>query len=303
MTNRVDLRVTCRLVLVLVLSPFLPGIAQAADCSARLSLPWETAGPGYSGDAIVRGPDCANAVVLFLARRPGGEPKFDEAPDKVLPGNAPIALEIVPVANVPALAKASDKAEMTKALPAALGAWLRAQAMPQKPTNRAELIAAGPTKGDCRVSDTLPWTAAGRGYAIDVFSDGTDCLNAATALVIRAPDGRPLYSAATPGFIVDIYHADLNTRADMKKALSSIETMTEDTTAKLPEWPEGLTDREITQGDFTTSIVGSFDRTSWNALREARRPMLAVDPGIESTSLVVLMSEGRVIEVGRSRQN
>ncbi|WP_428684197.1 hypothetical protein [Reyranella sp.] len=268
-----------------------------------MSLPWETAGPGYSGDAVVRGPSCANAVVLFVARRPGGEPKFDEAPDKVMPGNAPIALEIVPVANVPALAKAGDEAAMTKALPAALGAWLRAQAMPQKPTNRAALIAAGPTKGDCSLSDTLPWTAAGRGYLIDVFSDGTDCTNAATALVIRAPDGRPLYSAATPGFIVEIYHSDVRTRADMKKALGGIETMTGETTGKLPEWPEGLAEREITKGDFTTIVAEPFDRTSWNALRDAERPMLAVDPGIESTSLVVLMTDGRVVEVGRSRQN
>ena len=282
---------------------FSPGIAQAAECSTKVNLPWETAGPGYSGDALVRGPSCADAVVLFVARRPGGEPKFDEAPDTVLPGNAPIALEITPVANVPVLANAGDAAAMTKALPAALGAWLRAQAMPRKPTNRAALIAAGPTKGDCSVSDTLPWTAAGRGYVIDVFSDGTDCLNAATALVIRAPDGRPLYSAATPGFIVEIYHSALRTRADMKKALAGIETMTEDTTGRLPEWPDGLTEREITQGDFTTTVAEPFDRTSWNALREAQRPMLAVDPGIESVSLVVLMPDGRVVEVGRSRQN
>ena len=153
------------------------------------------------------------------------------------------------------------------------------------------------------MSDTLPWTAAGRGYLIDVFSDGTDCTNAATALVIRAPDGRPLYSAATPGFIVQIYQSALETRADMKRALTGIETMTQDTTAKLPEWPEGLTDREITRGDFTTTVAEPFDRTSWNALRQLERPMLAVDPGIESVSLVVLIPDGRVVEIGRSRQN
>jgi len=280
-----------------------PGIAHAADCDVRISLPWEAAGPGYSDDALVRGPSCANAIVLFVARRPGGEPKFDDAPDKVLPGNAPVAMEIKAVAEIPALARAADAAAMTTALPNGLREWLRAQAVPQKPTNRAALIAAGPTKGDCSVSDTLPWTAAGRGYLIDVFSDGTDCYNAATALVIRAPDGRPLYSAATPGFIVDIYHSDLKTRADMKKALAGIETMTEDTTEKLPEWPEGQTEREITRGDFTTTVAEPFDRTSWNALREAKRPMLPVDYGIESAAFVVLMPDGRVVEVGRNRQN
>lgn len=281
----------------------LPGIAHAADCDVRISLPWEAAGPGYSGDALVRGPSCANAIVLFVARRPGGEPKFDDEPDKVLPGNAPVDMEIKAVAEIPALARAADAAAMTTALPNGLREWLRAQAVPQKPTNRAALIAAGPTKGDCSVSDTLPWTAAGRGYLIDVFSDGTDCYNAATALVIRAPDGRPLYSAATPGFIVDIYHSDLKTRADMKKALAGIETMTEDTTEKLPEWPEGQTEREITRGDFTTTVAEPFDRTSWNALREAKRPMLPVDYGIESAAFVVLMPDGRVVEVGRNRQN
>ncbi len=281
----------------------LPGIAHAADCDVRISLPWEAAGPGYSGDALVRGSSCANAVVLFVARRPGGEPKFDDEPDKVLPGNAPVVMEIKAVADVPALAKAGDAAAMISALPIGHAEWLRAQAVPQKPNNRAALIAVGPTKGDCSVSDTLPWTAAGRGYLIDVFSDGTDCYNAATALVIRAPDGRPLYSAATPGFIVDIYHSDLKTRADMKKALAGIETTTEDTTGKLPEWPEGQTEREITRGDFTTTVAEPFNRSSWNALREAKRPMLPVDYGIESAAFVVLMPDGRVVEVGRNRQN
>lgn len=281
----------------------VPSVAQAADCNARVRLPWEAAGPGYSGDAIVRGADCANAVVLFVARRPGGELRFDDEPDKIVPGNAPIAMEIKPVAEVPALAKAGDAAAMTAALSAGLGAWLRAQAMPQKPANRAALIAAGPTTGDCSVSDTLPWTAAGRGYLIDVFSDGTDCLNAATALVIRGPDGRPIYSAATPGFIVEIYHDVLKTRADMKKALAGIETMTEDTTEKLPEWPDGQVEREITRGDFTTRVAEPFDRSSWNALREAKRPMLPVDYGIESVAFAVLMPDGRVVEVGRNQQN
>lgn len=279
------------------------GIVQAADCDARVSLPWEAAGPGYSGDAIVRGPNCANAVVLFVGRRPGGELRFDDEPDKVVPGNAPIVMKIMPTAEAPSLAKASDGAAMTAALPAGLAEWLRAQAMPQKPTNRAALIAAGPTKGDCSVSDTLPWAAAGRGYLIEVFSDGTDCLNAVTSLVIRAPGGRPLYSAATPGFVVEIYHGELKTRADMKKALTRIETMTEDTTGKLPEWPEGQTEREITRGDFTTTAAERFDRTSWNALRDAKRPMLPVDYGIESVAFAVLMPDGRVVEVGRTRQN
>lgn len=280
-----------------------PGLAQAADCDARVSLPWEAAGPGYSGDAIVHGPACENAIVLFVARRPGGELKFDDEPDKVVPGNAPVAMEIKPVAEVPALAGAGDAAAMTVALQAWLTERPRAQEVPQKPDNLAALIAAGPTKGNCTVSDTLPWTAAGRGYLIDVFSDGTDCTNAATALVIRAPDGRPLYSAATPGFIVEIYHADFRTRADMKKALAGIEAMTDDTTEGLPEWPEGQTEREITRGDFTTVVAEPFDRASWNALRDAKRPMLPVDYGVESAAFIVLMPDGRVVEVGRNRQN
>lgn len=279
------------------------GVAQASGCDARISLPWEAAGPGYSGDAIVRGAKCVNAVVLFVARRPGGELKMDDDPDKIVPGNAPIAMEIKPVAEVPALAVARDAATMTAAMRPWLVEKLRDQAMPPRLHNRAALLAAGPTTGNCSVSDTLPWTAAGRGYLIDVFSDGTDCLNAATALVIRGPDGRPLYSAATPGFIVEIYHADLKTRTDMKKALAGVETMTEATTEKLPEWPEGQTERAITRGDFTTTVAEPFDRTSWNALRDARRPLLPVDYGIESAAFVVLMPDGQVVEVGRSHQN
>lgn len=281
---------------------FFAGVAHAAECDARASIPWEAAGPGYFGDAVVRGPSCDNAVVLFVARRPGGEPKLDDEPDKVLPGNAPVAIEIGPVASIPALAGAGDATTMTVALRTWLRERLKVLELPRKPANLAALIAAGPTNGDCSVSDMLPWTAAGPGYVIDVFSDGTDCTNAATALVIRAPDGRPLYSAATPGSILEVYHS-FRTRADMKKALAGIEMLTEGTTGRLPEWPDGQIEREITHGDFTTTVAESFDRTSWNALRAAERPMLPVDPGIESVSFVVLMPDGQVVEVGRSQQN
>lgn len=278
----------------------LPDIAHAADCNARASIPWEKAGPGYFADAIVRGPSCANAVVLFVTRRPGGMPNwFRDEPDKVVPGNAPAAMEIKTVAGIPSLAKAGDAKAMTAALQAWLVERLRTQEAPKRPDKLAELIAAGPTRGNCSASETVPWAAAGPGYLIDVFSDGTDCYNAATALVIRAPDGRPLHSNATPGFIIEIYHSDLKTRADMAKALATVATTANGTTDFLPEWPEGQTGREIKRGDFTTTVAKSFDRTSWNALRAAKRPMLPVDFGIESATFVVLMPDGRVVEVAR----
>ena len=282
----------------------LPGVGHAADCDARVSLPWKQAGPGYSGEAIVRGPSCANAVVLFVTRRPGGMPNwFREEPDKVVPGNAPLAMEIKPVAGIPALARARDAAAMSTALQAWLAERLRTQEVPKRPDKLAALIAAGPTRGNCSASKTLPWTEAGPGYLIDVFSDGTDCYNAATALVVRAPDGRPLYSNATPGFIVEIYHSDLKTRTDMAKALATLATTPDGTTDFLPEWPEGETGREIKRGDFTTTVAKSFDRISWNALRKAKRPMLAVNYGIESAAFVVLMPDGSVVEVARYHQS
>lgn len=280
------------------------GTAYAADCNARISIPWEKAGPGYFADAIVRGPSCANAVVLFVARRPGGEPHwYRDPPDKVVAGNAPVALEIKPVAGIPALAKVADAAAMTKALQGWLVQRLLDQEVPKPPANLAALVAAGRTKGDCATSASLPWTAAGRGYRVDVFSDGSDCYNAATALVIRAPDGRPLYSTATPGYIVEIYSSDLATKADMAKALGNVRAMLEGTTESLPEWPADQRGREIKRGDFTTVVVEPFDRTSWNALRAAKRPMLPINFGIESSSLAVLMPDGRIVLVGRHQQS
>lgn len=280
------------------------GTAHAADCNTRLTIPWEKAGPGYFADAVVRGPNCANAVVLFVARRPGGEPHwYRDPPDKVVPGNSPVALEIKPVAGIPALAKVADAAAMTTALQGWLVQRLREQEVPKPPANLAALVAAGRTKGDCATSANLPWTAAGRGYRVDVFSDGSDCYNAATAVVIRAPDGRPLYSTATPGYIVETYSNELATKADMAKALGNVRAMLEGTTESLAEWPADLPGREIKLGDFTTVVAEPFDRASWNALRAAKRPMLPVDFGIESASLAVLMPDGRIVIVGRHQQS
>lgn len=279
-----------------------PGHAQAEGCNVRTRVPWAAGGEGFFAEAIVSGPSCAHAVVLFLARRPGGMPAEPRNGWPVLPGSAIELADIGPVADVPALASARDTAAMTAALPAWLVERVRTL-VPAKRDNLAARRAAGETRGDCGARVTMPWPQAGAGYVIEVFADGTDCNNAAFALVVRAPDGKPLFSLAMSAFLYNAYHLfkPVTTSDEMKAALRQWVQVRGETTGRLPEWPAGKAEGEIVSGgpnalSYMIDTGKQFDRDSWNALRAAKRPSFSLKVSPETGVDIVLMPDGRVIQ-------
>lgn len=121
--------------LVLAASLLVVSAAPAfADCHARASVPWAQAGPGYSADAVARGPTCSTAVVLFVVCRPGGAVPWDAEDQKALmPGNAPLWLDIRPAAAIAALAGVADAAAMGEALQRWLGTQMRSRSTADLP--------------------------------------------------------------------------------------------------------------------------------------------------------------------------
>jgi hypothetical protein len=270
---------------------------QAADCAVRASVPWEKAGPGYSAEAIVYGPTCATAVVLSVVRRPGGLEMLYDKPDRhdtVATGNAPIAIDLRPVTDISALATATGPSAMTAALRPWLIEQLRHRDGPKEPTDtKWRARGSAGLAGDCSVRVVMPWKEAGPGYTVDLFSDGADCDNAVIAVVVRAPGGRPVYVHANLANIWQIYF-QIDNKTDMAKTLADI-VKSPRTTADLAEWPAGVTERSFKPNDFRTMPADEFDRTSWNALRAAKRPALVIPEGLESSLDIVLMPDGRVI--------
>jgi hypothetical protein len=278
--------------------------AQAEGCNARARIPWTKAGEGFFAEAIVSGPSCAHAVVLFVARRPGGMPARLLSYWPVLPGNAIEIIDIGPVAGVPALAGARDAAAMTAALPQWLIERLRTQA-PSEHDDLAARQAAGETRGDCGARVTMPWPGAGAGYVVEVFADGTDCNNAAFALVVRAPDGKPLHSRAMSAFAYTVYQLPkaVTTKGEMAAALRDWIRPGNDTTETLADWPVGKTEGEIIRNTTSdTAYMINTDkrltRETWNELRAAKRPMFGFKVSPETGLDLVLMPDGRVIEAG-----
>ena len=283
--------------------------AQSEGCDAGARIPWAKAGEGFFAEAIVFGPSCAHAVVLFVARRPGGMPATDlfTGDFPVLPGSAVEDTDITPTAEVPALAGARDPAAMR----AVLGPWLTERLRDKGPRTDDKLDArraAGETRGDCGARLAWPWLMAGPGYTIEAFADGTDCLNAILALVVRSPDGKPLLGLAVPAWYFAPYYLSeaITTKDGMKEALrrwaapcngppGSCDRTTED----LPEWPAGIAEgQDIIGSERWRIYTKQLDRDSWNALRAAKRPLLEIVIGRESHAKLVLMPDGRVIQAG-----
>jgi hypothetical protein len=290
------------------LATVAPVRAQEEGCTARARLPWTAGGEGYFVEAIVSGPTCAHAVVLFLARGPGGMPPgMPSGKWPILPGNAMMKGDIGPVADIPTLASARDAVAMKAALLPWLAGRLRGLEVPKDPEDLEARRAAGETHGDCGARDTMPWPGAGPGYEVEVFSDGTDCNNAAIAMVVRAPGGRPLYSFATSSFAYTAYFTGpVATKDEMLKALrswvSARELSDRTTGERFPEWPAGIAEGEMIRpsnpGGSTLNIdTGKrFDRESWNALLLAKRPAFTFRLGEHHIFVIVQMPDGSVIE-------
>lgn len=276
---------------------------QPEGCNARARVPWTAAGDGYFAEAIVSGPSCAQAVVVFVPRRPGGLAGRLDDQRTVLPGSAPMSLDVQPTTEVPALAGVRDAAAMTAALPGWLAERLRGLDAPT-PKDREDEAArrvAGETRGDCGARVTTPWPGAGAGYAIEVFADGTDCNNALLAMVVRAPDGKPLYSYAEAAVGYTRYHsAEITTKGEMEAALRQWIRPDNETTEGLVPW---LADRA--EGEYVSSPGGTthmidtgktFTRETYNELAAAKRPMFSFRVSEHFIYDVVLMRDGRVIK-------
>ncbi len=304
-----------RLALVLALCAGLfavpaPTHAQAQGrsdgCNARARIPRTAAGEGHFVEAIVSGPMCAQAVVLYVARSPGGMPASVTGPRPVLPGRQIESVDIGPTAAVPMLAGARDAMAMTAALPGWLGERLLRQPPPSPRDDLAARLAAGETRGDCSARVVLPWPgadASGRaGYAVEVFADGTDCNNAAMAMVVRAPDGAPLYSLAmgAVGYATFFMSAAPTTPGEMAAMLRQWIDPGADTTETLITWPAGIAEGEAIRNSAGTIHMidtgGKYTRETWTELQKARRPTFGFRVNEEMAVYLVLMPDGRVIE-------
>lgn len=161
---------------------------------------------------------------------------------------------------------------------------------------------------DCQARAASAWgIAAGEVYEISAASAGPDCAKAVITLVVRGPDGTPLYATATKAQDSGQAFEGAQSRQDMQARLQDWIAPAQagfTTSADLPAWPEGATGP---QAKPVAGITGTFpfypeaeaygERFRYEALRSAKAPLFCYVQGPESFACLAAQ-DGSVFPIG-----
>jgi hypothetical protein len=158
--------------------------------------------------------------------------------------------------------------------------------------------ASGATVQGCNASAAATWQPLkGRPYRLEAFSQGPSCARAAVVLVIRAPDGRVVWTHAAAAEHLMVF-VEVKTRAQMARALREwlSQSHTFRSTADLPEWKKGA--EQPASGEFPFYVEPGIDRDMYEGIRAAKQPVFCYVQGMESMACVVLDKDGQITKVG-----
>lgn len=157
---------------------------------------------------------------------------------------------------------------------------------------------APPAASGCSASASAPWTpVAGRAFGLEAFSGGPSCTHAVVTLVVRAPDGKVLWSDAAPADRLMIF-VDVKTQEQMTRALQEwlSQSQTFKSTGDLPEWKTGA--EAPVYGEFPFYPEAGVDRETYERTRAERQPVFCYVQGMESMSCLGLSKEGTLSKIG-----
>lgn len=160
----------------------------------------------------------------------------------------------------------------------------------------------------CTANALSQWeVGASQIYQISAASAGPDCAKAVITLVVRGPEGAPLFVTALAAGDGNLAFADVKDGPDMQARLTSwIEPAQASltTTADLPLWPEGA-DGPLAKP--VEGISGTFPfvpdgetyaaRATYEALRSAKSPVFCYVQGTESYACLTAQ-DGAVFSIG-----
>jgi len=161
------------------------------------------------------------------------------------------------------------------------------------------LSAADAKAAVCSGEETAPWLAAGKGYSITVVIDGPTCASAYGAIIIRRPDGLPIWSHSVAAQQSTMFVlGEPQQLADSLKGLLQMmqgDRLTDSsplfTTERLPEWRNG----EKSPG---CGWYADVSQKQWNQWRAAKLPALVLMWGTEDESWYLLNEDGEIHRAG-----
>jgi hypothetical protein len=152
--------------------------------------------------------------------------------------------------------------------------------------------------GGCSVYAATPWKPAGGPVLkAEAFSNGPSCARAVVTLVVRASDGRVLWTDAAAGEHLMTF-VGVKTRTQMTRALREWLTQRHifKSTADLPAWKKGA-DAPMS-GEFPFYPELGIDRDAYEEIRAAGQPIFCYVHGMESMACVAPANDGQMMKIG-----
>ena len=144
----------------------------------------------------------------------------------------------------------------------------------------------------CDAGAWAPWAVPRLGvHRTEAFSHGGNCANAVVMIVVRGPNGAPLWSDSMPSAQLMTF-AGIKSPREMPQALGEWLRQSHlfKSSADLPPWKKGET--APTSGEFAFYPDASIDRDAYEKTRSARVPVFCYVQGMESLACVVLEDGG-----------
>jgi hypothetical protein len=141
-------------------------------------------------------------------------------------------------------------------------------------------------KAVCSATKSGPWPDAGTGYSITVVVDGETCASAILTVIIRRPDGAPIFTH-TVAARWSVMFQDVKAPQDLNQLLQSLLQRSKYTSDSLPAW----------ETDSRYRPEPGVTEEQWNAWRAAKLPILAFTWGIETDHIYVLEENGSIREI------
>lgn len=133
-------------------------------------------------------------------------------------------------------------------------------------------------------------------FRAEAFSDGPTCAHAVVTLVIRAPDGAPLWADAMPASQVMTF-SQVRKSGKMTAALREwlAQSHLFRSSLDLPAWKKG--EAAPIAGEFPFYPDEAVDRDYYEQVRSERLPVFCYVQGMESLACIVL-KDGAMMKVG-----
>lgn len=146
----------------------------------------------------------------------------------------------------------------------------------------AEDAAPPPVAAGCATQAGKDWLINGETYRLEAAAFGPDCRDAVATLIVRRPDGRPIYAVATPTSAAPLA---FRARPNQEQLAEELAGWLDDQSGffvadALPAWPQGA--------DRPAQFQPAVSRELYVAAQEGKRPLFCYPDGAESNACVAV---------------